>query len=192
MHSHYLELRAIPQIEITEVNVINQVMQSLHQIIVNYQGNIAVSFPLYNVYKTLGGVIRLFGTEDELLKIEADIQRQSSINDYVILMPISKVPFTGKYLRLKRIQGKNQHTLRRTLKRTQERLSAQGKWSEKVKQDIIKKWSHFHLQYPHLHMHSKSSGQKFILWIKQEKCLEPASGIFNSYGLSQTATVPDF
>jgi CRISPR-associated endonuclease Csy4 len=192
MHSHYLELRAIPQIDITEVDVINQVMQSLHQILVNYQGNIGVSFPFYNVYGTLGGVIRLFGTEDELLMVEADIQQRSSIDDCVLLMPISKVPFTGKYLRLKRVQGKNQHTLRRTLKRTQARLSAQGKWSEEIKQEIIKKWSCFHLQYPHLHMYSKSSGQKFILWIKQDKCSEPASGIFNSYGLSKTATVPDF
>ncbi|MCO6548479.1 MAG: type I-F CRISPR-associated endoribonuclease Cas6/Csy4, partial [Gilliamella sp.] len=53
MHSHYLELRAISQIEITEVDVINQIMQSLHQILVNQQGNIAISFPCYNVHRTL-------------------------------------------------------------------------------------------------------------------------------------------
>jgi CRISPR-associated endonuclease Csy4 len=189
MHSHYLELRAISQIEITEVDVMNQVMQSLHQILVNHQGNIAISFPCYNVHRTLGGVVRLFGAEQELQNLKADIQQKSSISDYALPMSIEAIPDTIKgYLRLIRIHPKGQSALRRAEKR----LTAQGKWSAEVKQKMIEKWGSVNLQYPHIHFASKSTGQKFILWLKQEKCLKPVSGTFNSYGLSQTATVPDF
>lgn len=82
MFSHYFELRAIPQLEITETEVINKIMQSLHEVLVNYQGNIAVSFPLYNVKKTLGGVIRIFGHESILQKFIGDLQKRSIINNY--------------------------------------------------------------------------------------------------------------
>ncbi|MWN05122.1 type I-F CRISPR-associated endoribonuclease Cas6/Csy4 [Gilliamella sp. Pas-s95] len=189
MHSHYLELRAISQIEITEVDVMNQVMQSLHQILVNHQGNIAISFPCYRVHQTLGGVIRLLGSEQELQNLKADIQQKSTISDYALLMPITIVPTTIKgYLRFSRVNPKGQSALRRA----EQRLTAQGKWTPEVKNKMIEKWGSVHLQYPHFHLHSKSTGQKFILWIKQEKCREPVQGNFNSYGLSQTATVPDF
>ncbi|MFQ1018181.1 type I-F CRISPR-associated endoribonuclease Cas6/Csy4 [Gilliamella sp. BG7] len=189
MLSHYFELRVISQIEITEVEVINQVMQSLHQILVNQKGNIAISFPCYKLRKTVGGVIRLFGSEQELQKIKIDIQQKSSISDYALLTSVAKVPSTIKgYLRFRRFNPKNKSSLRRA----EERLTAQGKWTPEVKNRLIEKWGNGDLQYPYFHLNSKSTEQRFILWLKREKCSEPVQGIFNSYGLSQTATVPDF
>lgn len=187
MLTHYFELRAIPQLEITETEVINQVMQSLHQVLVNHQGNIAVSFPCYNVNRTLGGIIRLFGDEAQLQQFKTVLQ--TVVSDYTIALPINPVPTNIRgYLRLIRVNPKGQSALRRAEKR----LTAQGKWSDEVKNKMIEKWGSVQLNYPHLHFTSKSTGQNFIMWIKQEKCTTPVQGIFNSYGLSKTATIPDF
>ena len=189
MFSHYFELRAIPQLEITETEVINQIMQSLHEVLVNYQGNIAVSFPLYNVKKTLGGVIRIFGHESILQQFIGDLQKRSIINNYSLFFPISKIPSRIKgHIRLIRVCPKG----KRHLVRAEKRLTAQGKWSEEVKRNITEKWGCIQLNYPHIHFESKSTGQKFIMWLKQQKCKTAIQGEFNSYGLSKTATVPDF
>lgn len=189
MLTHYFELRAIPQLEITETEVINQVMQSLHQVLVNHQGNIAVSFPCYNVHRTLGGIIRLFGDEAQLQQFRTALLQQTVINDYTLALPIASVPTSVKgYLRLIRVNPKGQSALRRAEKR----LTAQGKWSAEVKSKMVEKWGSVHLNYPHLHFASKSTGQHFIMWLKQQKCATAVEGTFNSYGLSKTATVPDF
>lgn len=189
MLTHYFELRAIPQIEITEVDVMNQLMQSLHQVLVNHQGNIAVSFPCYNLHRTLGGIIRLFGTETDLHKLLIDLKQQSSVTDYALALSITPIPTNVKgYLRLIRVNPKGQSAL----KRAKKRLTAQGKWSNEVANKMIDKWGSVNLQYPHLHFSSKSTNQQFIMWLKQEKSAESVSGTFNSYGLSKTATVPEF
>lgn len=189
MHTHYFELRAIPQIEITEVQVINQVMQKLHHVLVNFQGNIGISFPCYNVRRTLGGIIRIFGTETQLQEFKSALQQQAAIADYVLILPIIAIPADVKgYLRLNRVNPKGQSALRRAEKR----LTAQGKWSSDVQQKMIEKWGSINLTYPHLHIDSQSTGQRFIMWLKQESVAEPVEGTFNSYGLSKIATVPDF
>ena len=187
MLTHYFELRAIPQLEITETEVINQVMQSLHQVLVNHQGNIAVSFPCYNVHRTLGGIIRIFGDETHLQPFKAALQ--AVVSDYIIALPTTPIPTSVKgYLRLIRVNPKGQSALRRAEKR----LTVQGKWSTEVKNKMLEKWGSVHLNYPHLHFASKSTGQRFIMWLKQQKCATAVEGTFNSYGLSKTATVPDF
>lgn len=190
MLTHYLELRAIAQIEIKQVDVINQIMQSLHQIFVTTRGNIGISFPAYSANQRigLGGVIRLFGSEQELQKVEETINL-SSISDYVWMQAIMPLPSNvSSYLHLSRVRQKGQSDLRRAEKR----LTAQDKWSQQVKNSMIEKWGSVILTYPHVQLTSKSTGQQFMLWIKQQKCKQQVEGTFNAYGLSQTATVPDF
>ncbi|MDF7667798.1 type I-F CRISPR-associated endoribonuclease Cas6/Csy4 [Orbaceae bacterium ESL0727] len=189
--THYFELRAIPQLEIDENDVMNQTMQSLHHLLVNQQGNIALSFPCYALHqhRSFGGIIRLLGSEMALQKIRNEISNNSTITDYMLMLPIASVPDTIKgHTRFIRVNPKGQSALRRAEKR----LTAQGKWSDEVKNRMIEKWGSVHLDYPHFHLKSKSTGQSFILWIKQAHCTKSTEGKFNSYGLSQTATVPNF
>lgn len=191
MLTHYFELHAIPQVEITDTEVMNQLMQSLHQLLPQYQGQIALSFPRYiqKQYKTLGNVIRLFGDEKQLLALKKQLSNQSTINDYAIIAEMQPIPETiTHYLRVSRVRQKGQSALRRAEKR----LTAQGKWSNDVQQRMIEKWGSVELKYPHCHLNSSSTGQRFILWVKQEQCDIPQSGNFNNYGMSQVATVPDF
>jgi len=191
MQTHYFELRAIPQIELTQVMVVNQLMQALHQTLVHYKGQIAICFPLYTQRKnkTLGGIIRLFGEQSQLTLLKSELMGQTTITDYAITLDIKAVPNNiTRYLSVSRIRTKGQSAF----KRAQKRLTEQGKWSTDVQNRIVEKWGNVNLNYPHCHLVSGSTGQRFILWVKQQQCTTPQIGTFNSYGMSQSATVPNF
>lgn len=191
MQTHYFELRAIPQIELSEVMVINQLMQSLHQTLVHYDGDIGISFPCYTQKqrKTLGGIIRLFGNEKQLSQLKNKLQCNSVIHHYAVFINITPIPKNiNRYLRVSRVRQKGSSAL----KRAEKRLTEQGKWSADIQQKMIEKWGSIELKYPHCHLTSSSTKQRFILWVNQQQCDTACSGKFNSYGMSQTTTVPDF
>lgn len=168
-------------------------MQSLHNILIYYHGEIGISFPCYTQKqnKTLGGIIRFFGKQEQLSSLYDDLQYQSSIRDYGIIFDVKPVPQDKKgYLCLRRIRVKGKSNLRRAKKR----LLAQGKWVPGVEEKMIEKWGNVNLNYPHCHLKSSSNGQPFILWIKQEKCDSVRLGKFSSYGIGNgnISTVPHF
>lgn len=191
--THYFELRAIPQIDLTEVQVMNQFMQTLHNILIYYRGEIGISFPCYTQkqHKTLGGIIRFFGKQEPISLLYDELQYQSPIRDYGIIFDVKPVPEEKKgYLYLRRIRVKGKSNLRRSKKR----LLAQGKWTSAVEEKMVEKWGSVNLSYPHCHLKSSSTGQPFILWIKQERCDNARLGEFNSYGIGSIdiSTVPHF
>lgn len=194
MLTHYFELRAIPQLELSDIEVMNQVMQSLHYCLAKYQGQIGICFPCYSKKRqTLGGIIRLFGTEQQLNALKQALNQQYIVQDYTIMMAIQPIPMTKddgghRYLLVSRVRTKGMSALRRSEKR----LTAQGVWNEEVRQAMIKKWGDVSLSYPHCHLKSVSNGQHFILWVNQRFVAKEHAGNFNSYGMSQSATVPHF
>ena len=48
------------------------------------------------------------------------------------------------------------------------------------------------LDLPYLTLASQSTGQRFLFFIAQQAATQAASGEFNAYALSQTATLPAF
>lgn len=192
MQTHYFELRAIPQLELSEVQVMNQFMQSLHKILIYHDGAIGISFPRYTnkQTKTLGGIIRFFGEKEQLDLLRADLENDLVISDYGIIFDIKLIPEKVQgYACLSRVRQKGKSDLRRSEKR----LMKQGKWNQKVKENMIEKWGNTHLNYPHCHLNSTSTKQSFILWIKrEEKHQNDQDGKFNSYGLSNKRTIPIF
>lgn len=192
MLTHYFELRTIPQIELTDVDVMNHLMQTVHQTLANYDGKVGISFPAYGkkYSSPLGGIIRFFADSATLDALEQDLKFSSTINDYAIIMPKTAIPEHVKgYLCVSRVRQKGASALRRA----ERRLTEQGKWSKQIRDNMLNKWGSKTLaQYPHCHLTSSSTGQSFILWINQRTCSSSQLGLFNSYGLSQQATVPDF
>lgn len=192
MLTHYFELKAIPQIEMTETEVMDQLMQSLHQILVNHKRDIGLSFPCYarRQRQSVGGIIRLFGSAVNLLQLSNEIKQNGNIRDYALVMDSKIIPekLTG-YLQVSRVRSKG----RSAVKRAEKRLTAQGKWSTEVHQAMVEKWGNTRLEYPYFHLTSQSTGQRFMLWISQKHCKHPVDGDFNAYGMSQMGiTVPDF
>ncbi|WP_409521111.1 type I-F CRISPR-associated endoribonuclease Cas6/Csy4 [Methylomonas sp. MS20] len=45
---------------------------------------------------------------------------------------------------------------------------------------------------PFIRLQSLSNGQSFCLWIGKSAVAAPLAGHFSAYGLSRTATVPEF
>lgn len=183
--THYIEIKAIPQVDMLQTEVISFCLQKLHQILPYFEGRIGLAFPAYGNDKTLGGIIRLFGSENDCDSVYIKSQE---LRDYVLLSEVMPIPEKVRSYRIyQRVQMKGQSAIRRAEKR----LTAQGKWSEEVRQNMLQKQSIQRI-YPHAHLKSSSTKQQFILAIKSVYKAKSVEGSFSAYGLSQTATVPHF
>ena len=183
--THYIEIKAIPQVDMLQTEVISFCLQKLHQILPHFEGRIGLAFPAYGNDKTLGGIIRLFGSENDCDSVYIKLQE---LRDYALLSKVMPIPEKVRSYRIyQRVQMKGQSTIRRAEKR----LTAQGKWSEEVRQNMLQKQSIQRI-YPHAHLKSSSTKQQFILAIKSVYKAKSVEGSFSAYGLSQKATVPHF
>ncbi|MFD1244358.1 type I-F CRISPR-associated endoribonuclease Cas6/Csy4 [Paralysiella testudinis] len=186
--SHYLELRAIPQPELTQSQVLSHLMQALHQHLPAYAGRIGVAFPGYGQARTLGGIIRLIGNEADCQALHQQLHASGNISDYALLYAVAKVPQgIQSHARYSRSHHKGPSALRRA----EQRLSAQGKWQAEIADKMRAKWQ-TPPKLPHLQLRSASTKQTFTLWIQQQNHTHPKPGLFSAYGLSQEATVPQF
>ena len=183
--THYIEIKAIPQVDMLQTEVISFCLQKLHQILPHFEGRIGLAFPAYGNDKTLGGIIRLFGSENDCDSVYIKSQE---LRDYVLLSEVMPIPEKVRSYRIyQRVQMKGQSAIRRAEKR----LTAQGKWSEEVRQNMLQKQSIQRIS-PHAHLKSSSTKQQFILAIKSVYKAKSVEGSFSAYGLSQKATVPHF
>ena len=183
--THYIEIKAIPQVDMLQTEVISFCLQKLHQILPHFEGRIGLAFPAYGNDKTLGGIIRLFGSENDCDSVYIKLQE---LRDYALLSEVMPIPEKVRSYRIyQRVQMKGQSAIRRAEKR----LTAQGKWSEEVRQNMLQKQSIQRI-YPHAHLKSSSTKQQFILAIKSVYKAKSVEGSFSAYGLSQKATVPHF
>lgn len=183
--THYIEIKAIPQVDMLQTEVISFCLQKLHQILPHFEGRIGLAFPAYGNDKTLGGIIRLFGSENDCDSVYIKSQE---LRDYVLLSEVIPIPEKVRSYRIyQRVQMKGQSAIRRAEKR----LTAQGKWNEEVRQNMLQKQATQRV-YPHAHLKSSSTKQQFILAIKSVYKAKSVEGSFSAYGLSQTATVPHF
>ena len=85
--THYLELRAIPQADLIQSQVLSHLMQTLHQYLPAYAGRIGVAFPGYGQARTLGGIIRLIGNEADCQALHQQLHASGNINDYAYSTP---------------------------------------------------------------------------------------------------------
>lgn len=183
--THYIEIKAIPQVDMLQTEVISFCLQKLHQILPHFEGRIGLAFPAYGNDKTLGGIIRLFGSENDCDSVYIKSQE---LRDYVLLSEVMPIPEKVRSYRIyQRVQMKGQSAIRRAEKR----LTVQGKWSEEVRQNMLQKQATQRV-YPHVHLKSSSTKQQFILAIKSVYKAKSVEGSFSAYGLSQKATVPHF
>lgn len=183
--THYIEIKAIPQVDMLQTEVISFCLQKLHRILPHFEGRIGLAFPAYGNDKTLGGIIRIFGSENDCGFIYFKLQ---ALRDYALISESMQIPEKVRSYRVyQRVQSKGQSAVRRAEKR----LKAQGKWSEDVRQNMLQKQATQRV-YPHAHLKSSSTKQQFILAIKSVYKAKSVEGSFSAYGLSQTATVPHF
>lgn len=160
----------------------------LHRALVSLKTDrVGVSFPEYSLKpKGLGGILRIHGSNEGLKQLQG-LDWLRGMRDHIELSPAQQVPADTQHGCVKRRQYKTNvdRLRRRRMKRKGESYQQATKaipGSVEQRPDL-----------PFAVLRSQSTGQGFHLFVEQGKpTSEPASGRFNSYGLSLGATVPFF
>ncbi|WP_061708568.1 type I-F CRISPR-associated endoribonuclease Cas6/Csy4 [Pseudenterobacter timonensis] len=182
---HYQEIRVAPDPEFKEEMLMAALFAKLHRALgARGKGDIGVSFPEFR-HKP-GGCLRLHGSGASLQEVEA-MQWRKGLNDYCQSTAILPVPDSVAWRCVSRVQVKSspERLLRRSVKKgwlTEEEAQARLALMQMEQTDL-----------PWLNMRSLSTGQSFKLFIRHGEIVDaPVPGLFSSYGLSPTATVPWF
>ncbi|GLR72735.1 type I-F CRISPR-associated endoribonuclease Cas6/Csy4 [Agaribacter marinus] len=181
---YYIDLILKPDAEMREAELSSKVFTKFHKALVNLNTNqIGISFPLVNL--KLGNLFRIHG-EQSLLN---DLQGQAwlgGLSEYCKMSEILKIPEKVNY---RIVSQKRSNMSNAKLKR----LIARGNIDEAgIKNYKIKMLSQG-FDNPYLDMFSGSTQQNRRIFIEFSEILtKPTQGIFDSFGLSKTATIPWF
>lgn len=187
--THYFDLKAIPQEDMTEDLIISELMERLHLLLVStdLKGQIGIGFPNYNLNKRLGGIIRVFSSEVILADFEKAVRADLTIRDYAIVTDCKRVPEqVDKHVVFTRLRSG--HLSKSQIRRYQKRHPDQ--WTNDVAEMALNNRERL-FGIPHFKMNSGSNKQHFTIWVKRQERPETI-GVFGSYGLSNNATVPIF
>lgn len=193
--NYYQELLLLPQEEIPIHFLWSKVFQQIHLGLVEMQDGqrrvpVGVSFPEYVVgekYSVLGGKLRLFAQEESTLARFDAARWLARLSDYVHCTSIRSVPekLTG-YAIFQREQPKT----------SKERLARRYASRHNIDYDAAllcySRMAHNFVLTPFIRLRSLSSNKTFCLWIKKTVTAESSSDTFSSYGLSASASVPEF
>ena len=188
MTTHYIDITLLPDPEFSHAHLLGALVSKLHRALVTAGAtDIGTSYPRHTARpRTLGSLLRLHGPCEALERLMAQTWLRG-MNDHVSISAITVVPATAQHRIVQRRQFKtNVERLRRR------RMRRKGETVEQAAQAIP---SNIERQptLPFVQLRSASSGQPFALFIEHGDLLStPRSGEFNTYGLSQGATIPWF
>lgn len=190
--SHYMDIHLRPDPETTPHHLFNALYARLHRALVQLgSGDIGVSFPDYDERKpSLGTQLRLHGPGASLSALMAT-SWLGGLRDAVKVTEIERTPLTASHRRVIRVQAKDSSSrLRRLRQRAMRRLDL----DEQAAAIRIPEITPRRLQLPFITLSSQSTGQSSFPLFIQLGALQamPSPGAFNSYGLSQDATIPWF
>lgn len=211
----YLEITLIPNADINRHFLWSKTFQQIHLGLVEMQDDqkrvpIGLSFPEYKMgekFGVLGGKLRLFAPDEAALTRFDVTRRLSHLSDYVHCTGIRPVPDAVKYYAVyQREQPKTskERLARRYAKRhnmdyeaalnSKVELSVKLEAGMECKKTLMSysEMPHQTIPTPFIRLKSLSSSNTFCLWIKKSEVENSNDGTFTTYGLSATATVPEF
>lgn len=181
----YQDIRVLPNPELSIERLMSALFAKLHLALGQFAvGRVGVSFP--RAAATPGDVLRLHGCARVLASFESLTWCQG-LCKHIESSGILAVPAGVKYRVVSRYQVKSnaERLRRRSIKKcwlTDEQALERIPDSRSQRCDL-----------PFIALKSLSTGQRFRLFIRQGELRDsPTQGIFGSYGLSATATVPWF
>ncbi|WP_093349092.1 type I-F CRISPR-associated endoribonuclease Cas6/Csy4 [Variovorax sp. PDC80] len=191
MTTHYIDIRLRPDPEFSQVHLLGALVAKLHRALVQLQASdIGVSYPEHVLKplskRGLGAQMRLHGTPEALRRLtEMDWLR--GMRDHVHVSDMMQAPADAAHRQVLRRQFKtNVDRLRRR------RMRRKGETAEQAAMAIP---DHVERrpELPYVQARSSSTGQPFCLFVDHGPLqAEARPGEFNTYGLSQGATVPWF
>ncbi|MBN8735379.1 MAG: type I-F CRISPR-associated endoribonuclease Cas6/Csy4 [Xanthomonadales bacterium] len=188
MTTHYLDIALRDDPQIAAPHLLGALYDRLHLALVQQRrDDVGISFPGHALKpRTLGTTLRLHGSEAGLQALQAaDWLR--GMRDHVRVSNIAAAPADAEHRTVQRRQFK---TSAERLRRR--RMRRKGETAEQAAAAIPSRMEH-RPDLPYVHLHSQSTHQPFCLFIDlgapQPRAI---NGVFNTYGLSGTATVPWF
>lgn len=182
---YYIDIQVLPDLETSAPVLMNNLFAKLHrQLGTVGNGEVGISFP--HAHKTLGDTLRLHGSQAALEKMMADSWLKG-LRDYTCVTAITAVPSNTKgFQTVKRVQAKSANNKRK-------RSIAKGWISADEAIHAIPDTAERKLTLPYIQMQSLSNLNVMRVFIEHSKVVSDATdGVFNSYGLSATATIPVF
>ena len=181
---YYIDIMLMPNKEIRENVLLNQVYTSFHKRLYDLKSNsIAVSFPNYRL--KLGKLFRIHGSKEALEKLN-EKEWLGKYNAFCKVKDIEAVPKEAQYRTISRIQqNMTEAKLRRLIKR--------GTIPEEdVKKYRIKMFQGG-LDNPYVELVSMSNGQLHRRFIEFGELQDKETqGRFDLFGLSKVSTIPWF
>lgn len=193
---HYLDIRLLPDADFAPPVLMNALYAKLHRVLCTQQrSDIGVSFPGYTLAEgcsggktsspSLGLTLRLHGTAASLDHLMAQ-RWLMGFTDHAITGNILPVPADAGHIRVLRRQVKSNPARERD--RLMRRMNiTQEEALRRIPDSLAKR-----LDLPFLTVDSSSTGQRFRLFIQQQTAIEIVEGYFNAYGLSASATLPQW
>ncbi|AOU47677.1 TPA: type I-F CRISPR-associated endoribonuclease Cas6/Csy4 [Legionella pneumophila] len=181
---HYLDISILPDSEFTTPVLMNAIYTNLHKALHTLAStNIGVSFPKYS--STLGNLLRIHGKKEALQELQ-NLNWIGGMIGYCEASLIKTVPADTKFRTVSRKQPTmSQSKLRRLIKRN-------SLTEDEIRQYKAKMFSKG-LDNPYIELVSVSNGQRHRRYIEfGELFNEPIPGLFDQFGLSNSATVPWF
>lgn len=188
MITHYLDIKVVIDPETGAPQLLGALYDHLHMALVQqHRDTIGISFPGYNLSpRTLGNTLRLHGESDALQQLMAT-DWLKGMRDHVRISDVAAVPANTLHRTVQRKQFK---TSAERLRRR--RMRRKGETAEQAKAAIPTSIER-RPNLPYLHLHSRSTGQPFCMFIAMGPLqAAPTPGTFNSHGLGNPATVPWF
>ncbi len=188
MTTHYIDIKVVLDPETSSTQLLGALYDHLHLALVQQRRDtIGISFPGYSLSpRTLGTTLRLHGSEAELQQLLA-ADWLKGMRDHARIENIAAAPDDASHRTVQRRQFK---TSAERLRRR--RMRRKGETAEQAMAAIPSSMEH-RPNLPYVHLHSRSTGQPFCLFIALGS-LQPTAipGSFNSHGLGNPATIPWF
>ncbi len=190
---YYLDITLLPSADIGHHFLWEKVFDQIHLGLVKMQDlggkvPVGIALPEYNAEQNqLGYKLRLFAErESDLLDLDAS-GWSNRFSDYVHITRIREVPSNIKsYASFARQRPKS--NIERLARRKAKREGIP--YEEALK--LLASLSEKRIKTPFINVQSRSSENRFPLFIIKIKKDQAANKGFNCYGLSQDSAVPDF
>lgn len=192
--THYLDITLAPDAETCANHLLAAVHSRLHLVLADLgSDDIGISFPGYSYaperkrkdLNTLGTVLRLHGSGQALAVLMAT-QWLAHLREQVGLASAREVPPGAGSLKVRRTQ------VRSSPARIRRRQIKRHGLSEAEALAIYPEGNGKTTDLPFLRLRSHSTGNPFPLFVSQSPAVAASTGRFNTYGLSDNATVPGF
>ncbi|WP_171998877.1 type I-F CRISPR-associated endoribonuclease Cas6/Csy4 [Cronobacter sp. JZ38] len=182
---HYQDIQVLPDPEFRQETLMAALFAKLHRALgARGTGDIGVSFPDVGIKP--GGRLRLHGLQPALAELEATRWR-AGLQDYCQSSAILPVPQVQGWRTVSRVQVKSnpERLMRRSVRK--------GWLTEEAARQRLCDLHEQQTSLPWIQVKSLSSGQYYRIFIQHGELLTaPVSGVFSSYGLSPSATIPWF